>query len=82
MKITKSPLDLEWIEGDPPDVNTVDYNSAILVWFNHNRAVSFSPWKDELNPLQWYNGNRCTIWCNGLSIGAYGTPKYWAWLAK
>lgn len=32
METIKSPDEIEWIEGPPPDVSTVPYDSRVLAW--------------------------------------------------
>lgn len=53
----QTPSDLEWIEGDLPDVHSVPYNCLLLVWFVYDitqeeweRSIKMHPKLASLSP--------------------------------
>ena len=75
------PQDLEWIEGDLPDVATVPKNSWYLVWIVGVESkelwtiLTVHPWENELNPLRWCDSSSFPL---GGTLLAEAEVAYWA----
>lgn len=72
------PDEVDWIEGDLPDVASVHYKCVVLCWMVTDEGklgniMMAVPHKDKLNPLKWCD-------TSGFPLGNFGKVKYWAWV--
>jgi hypothetical protein len=73
----KSPLELEWQEGEVPPVSEVPYDCRILFWGDYGGYENVGvirPWGDNLNPLRWH--------CDMPHWGFEQPKGWWAWLKR
>jgi hypothetical protein len=83
--IVEKPTDMQWFEGDLPDVHVVPSDCCVMAWFIldlpgndwHGKLVRIEtvrPREDSLNPLSWCDSR-------GHPIGFQEKVIYWAWVA-
>ena len=86
------PRELEWNEGELPDVHTVPYDCCVLAWLIVDLPSDFKWMHDEPQPENgsihsiqairpWKDKLNALCW-NNPSLGWGGKVAYWAWVSK
>lgn len=71
----KSPLDIEWHEGEVPPVEDVNFDCRIILWSDDYIGI-IAPIGDNLNPLRWGDLTGFPQW------GIKRPTGWWAWSSK
>lgn len=93
----KHPNEIEWIDGDLPDVHTVPKNCLVLAWIVTDTTLG-NPVGHPQPPLTDYEGELRRIsmcspyenelnplrWVDGsyMPIGYHEKVTHWAWIIK